>query len=248
MSLERLNGLSSADLFVLFLIIVVWPIYSAVSLKRHPVEKIRHEPNLRISSYTVTILQLWGLTAAIGLVWIWLERPLSELGFRHQLDMPTMIAWGLAAAGILFSAVQLYQVMTSEKARESVKKQLADVGEHTALLMPRTQNEYRLSMLVAITAGITEEIIFRGYLIWAFALFVDPWIAGALSVCLFVFLHRYQSKAGLIQVAVFGAVTTIMVLISGSLWPAIVLHILVDMLNISLAWQVRNRSASSAQT
>ena len=235
---EHLQGLTVFDLLVITAIVIVWPVYSYIELKRHSIEKLREDPNLRLHSYNLTMAQLWGLTIAIMAIWLWAERPLAQLGFRHELDLPTIVAWGAAGVFILFSASQLLLVMTHEGSRTKLAQQLSEVGELTSLLMPRTGQEYRRSMGVSITAGIAEEIIFRGYLIWVFSLFIHPWIAGALSVCVFVFLHRYQSKAGLIQVALFAVVSTVMILASGSLWPVIVMHVLVDMLNISLGWKV----------
>ncbi len=235
--LPNLHSLTILDLIMLFIIIVVWQVYTAISLKRHPIEKLREDPK-RLSSYNYTMLQLWSMALGILVIWAWVGRPFFLLGFGHSLDAPTLVAWGVAALGILFSAFQLYQVKTSEAAREKIRQQLEEVGEYTKLLMPTTDKEHRRSMWVGITAGITEEIIFRGYLIWAFSLFMNPWLAGLLSITLFVVLHRYQEKAGLIQVTGFAVVTTILYLICGSLWPVIVLHVGVDMLNISLARQV----------
>lgn len=232
------RGLTAIDLFILVALAVVWPIYSFIHLKLNSLEKLRREKNLRLSSYNTTMLQLWGFTAAIFAVWIWTDRPFETLGFQHTLDAQTMGAWVVAALLLLFSAVQLLQVFFSRKVREKIAGQLEDVGALTQLLMPRTGKEYRRSMLVAVTAGITEEIIFRGYIIWALSMFVHPWAAGALSVALFVLLHLYQERAGLIQVAIFAAIATVMYLVSGSLWPVIVLHIGVDILNLSLAWKV----------
>ncbi len=232
------RGLTRADLLILVVLVIVWPIYSYISMKLNPPEKIRHDPNIRLDSYNLIILQLWCFATAIIGVWIWVDRPFGMLGFRHMLDTPTKVTWAVAAIMIAFSAFHLVQVFFSSKARQKFAGQLRDVGELTEILMPRTGKEYRRSMLVAVTAGITEEIIFRGYIIWALSLFVHPYAAGALSILVFVLLHLYQERAGLIQVTIFAVIATIMYLVSGSLWPVIVLHIGVDILNISLAWKV----------
>lgn len=232
------RGPNRMDLIILIALVVVWPIYSFINIKLNPPEKIRHEPNLRLESYNTTILQLWAFTAAIIGVWTWTDRPFETLGFQHTLDTPTKVTWAAAAIMIAFSAAHLVQVFVSRKALEKFAGEFRDVGEHTQLMMPRTGKEYRRSMLVAVTAGVTEEIIFRGYLIWALSLFVHPWAAGALSVLAFVLLHIYQERAGLIQVAIFAVIATVMYLVSGSLWPVIVMHIGVDVLNLSLGWKV----------
>lgn len=230
--------LSLWDVGILLAIILVWPIYSYINIKKYPVEKIRHDPNLRLDSYNKSLLHLWALAGAILLVWFWAERPLEALGFRHSVNWPTLGAWAFAALGIFFSAFQLYQVRTNAEARKKIGAQLREVGEMTSLLMPRTNKEHRRAMLLGITAGITEEIIFRGYMIWALALFMPLWAAGLMSICIFGGLHMYQERAGLIQVMLFAVVATLMYLASDSLWPVIVLHVGVDILSISLGRRV----------
>ncbi|NNE57042.1 MAG: CPBP family intramembrane metalloprotease [Hellea sp.] len=231
-------GLAIPDWVILFAIVIAWPISSHFTLKNNPVEKLRQDPDARLSAYKYTMIQLWVLALAILATWFWLMRPLEMLGFQYQLDLPTIISWAVVAGLVLFFARQYYQVTHGDEAKAKLTKELDDVGEYTQFLMPRTDQEYRRSMLVAITAGITEEIIFRGYLIWLFSQFVHPWLAGALSVAVFVFLHRYQDRAGLIQVAVFATIATVLFLASGSLWPVIALHVLVDMINITVARHV----------
>jgi membrane protease YdiL (CAAX protease family) len=237
------QGLINADLILLFAIMVVWPIYSYISFRRHPIEKLREDKNATLDSYNVTLLILWGVTIVVGFVWSWAERPFDLIGFQHSLNWQTLLAWIIAILGIAFSAVQLYSVNTNTAAREKIKAQLDEVGELTKLLMPKTDKEFNRSMLVGVTAGITEEIIFRGYLIWAFGSFMPTIVAGLVSIAAFSLLHLYQDKAGLIQVLGFAIVTTIMFLVSGSLWPVIVLHIGVDVLNISLAKEVYHKQS-----
>jgi len=237
-------GLSWLDWIILGAIMIAWPIVSHLTLKNNPVEKLRQDPNVRLSAYKYSMIQLWALAIAILATWFWLGRPLETLGFQHRLNLQTLICWAVVAGLIFFFARQFYRVTTRDDARAKLVRQLDDIGEYTKILMPRTDTEYQRSMLLAITAGITEEIIFRGYLIWVFSLFVHPWLAGLISIAIFVFLHRYQDRAGLIQVALFAITTTILYLICGSLWPVIALHIIVDMINITLARHVLQSKAA----
>ncbi|TDF37593.1 CPBP family intramembrane metalloprotease [Alteromonadaceae bacterium M269] len=236
------NELNGVDILLLAVIVIGWPIYSYLNLKKYPIESVQDDPNIRLSSYNKTMIELWSLAIAIILLWFWVNRPFEALGFQHELNTETVITWVITALGISFNALLLYQVHVNKEAKEKVAAQLNKVGEMTKLLMPKTNQEYRRSMLVAVTAGITEEIIFRGYLIWTLSLYVPTLVAGLLSVAVFIFLHRYQDKAGLVQVSIFAVVTTIMVLVSQSLWPVIILHIGIDVLSISLARKVHEDS------
>jgi len=232
------TGLGWLDMILLAVIIIAWPIYAHINRKMYPIEEIRDDPNIRTKSYNLSLLELWGLTIAILLVWGIAERSFEALGFQYVPSLAMLVVWGVALFGLGYSAWQLYGVHTNQETRQNIAKQLRDVGEMTQLLMPKTNREYWHSMLLAVTAGITEEVIFRGYLIWALGLFVPIWAASILSVCVFVFLHLYQKTAGLIQVTAFAVVATIMYIACGSLWPVIILHIGIDVLNISLARRV----------
>jgi CAAX protease family protein len=57
-------------------------------------------------------------------------------------------------------------------------------------------------------------------------------------VVLFGGLHAYQGWGGVIRTGVFGALYTAIVGFTESLWPAIVLHTLVDGFSGVMAWLV----------
>jgi membrane protease YdiL (CAAX protease family) len=88
----------------------------------------------------------------------------------------------------------------------------------------------------SLSAGFCEECIYRGYLIWAFQSLVGLGGAAALSLLAFAVAHSYQGIKGVLGVAVLGGFFTLVVLISGSLWPAIVLHAVVDICHGLIAW------------
>ena len=59
-----------------------------------------------------------------------------------------------------------------------------------------------------------------------------------MSLLVFALAHSYQDAKGIFGVIVIGALLTLMVLMFGSLWPAIVLHALIDISHGTLAWLV----------
>jgi hypothetical protein len=99
-------------------------------------------------------------------------------------------------------------------------------------LIPRTADERRYATGVAFTAGITEEILFRGALIaLGLHVFDLPLTAvAALSLLLFAACHLYQGRQGTVGSAFLGLVFTILTLMTGSLLPAIAVHIAIDLL------------------
>jgi hypothetical protein len=91
---------------------------------------------------------------------------------------------------------------------------------------------------VSLSAGFCEEFVFRGYLIWAFQPVFGLWGAAAFSVVVFAAAHAYQGAKGFLATGVVGGLLTFVVLIFGSLLPAMALHALVDIAQGLVAWLV----------
>ncbi len=87
-----------------------------------------------------------------------------------------------------------------------------------------------------MTAGICEELLFRGFFIWTLQPWLTAWGAGIFGAVLFGFAHSYQGRSGAIRAGVGGVVMTAVYLVSGSLIPGIILHAIVDLGSGSTAW------------
>ena len=95
--------------------------------------------------------------------------------------------------------------------------------------MPEKQSEYRSWAILSVTAGITEEIVYRGILVGL--LTPSLGLAGAFGISVLVFAagHLYQDRQSLMKVLLVGAGLSGLVILSGSIWPAVVLHIVIDL-------------------
>jgi hypothetical protein len=91
---------------------------------------------------------------------------------------------------------------------------------------------------VSLSAGVCEELIFRGFLIWAFQPLLGLWGAAALSLVVFAAAHAYHGAAGAFAVGIVGAFLTLVVLIFDSLWPAVAMHFILDLQQGFAAWLV----------
>jgi membrane protease YdiL (CAAX protease family) len=192
-----------------------------------------------MAQYREGLLIPWGMALVVLAVWVASGRPLAELG----LAAPAKInfAGGAAVALVLSTALmaQLVMVRVSAKARSAVARQLAGTAG-VAKIMPRTPEERWMFLAVSATAGVTEEIIFRGFLIWGLAHWTPVWAAALLSLALFTFSHMYQERwSALAGVAAAGAIFTALTILSGSILPAIALHFVVDWTSGEMAWASR---------
>jgi len=90
-------------------------------------------------------------------------------------------------------------------------------------LLPTTDAEHRVFRALAVTAGICEEILVRGYLIWYFGSFMHPWLAMTVAAVVFGVGHLYQGKSGVVKTGAVGLLMGALYLGTGSLlWPMIV--------------------------
>lgn len=104
-----------------------------------------------------------------------------------------------------------------------------------SLIAPRTAGELRRFRAMALLTSSAEEVAYRlavpGGLAGALAaLFpgavgMTAWLAAALSALLFGIAHSWQGGAVMFWTTVFGLVAAALTLGSGSIWPAIVLHV-----------------------
>lgn len=196
-------------------------------------------------NYVETLMLLWALCAACVAAWLVSGRELDALG----LSLPALTgpgawrgwaAWAITLAGVGGLAAQLAALRSAE-GRKSLRAQL-DGADGYDLLRPRTRRQMGLFQAVAVTAGITEEIIFRGFLIGVLALALPVWIAASAAGVLFVAFHAYQGASGMLRILPITIVLTLIVVLSGSLWPAIALHIAADVIGGALLWAMRDRS------
>lgn len=92
-------------------------------------------------------------------------------------------------------------------------------------LLPEGATEIFLWVLVAITAGICEEILFRGYLQKQFTAWMgNAPLAIALSAIIFGSAHIYQGARQVVVLGVYGALFGILAWKIKSIRPGIMAH------------------------
>lgn len=91
--------------------------------------------------------------------------------------------------------------------------------------LPRRGGEMLLWAGVSVSAGICEELVFRGYFQRQFEMFTrSKWIALFLQAALFGISHGYQGLEACVKIAVFGALYGLLALWRGSLRPGMIAH------------------------
>lgn len=186
----------------------------------------------RLWIYRVLITEMWALVAAVVSLWLYQRRSWTLL----RLDLPS--GWRLWTSLVLIVAVTAYLAASIMKIVRLRRRGRVKIKSQTTIFAPHTTPELAWWSVVSVSAGWSEELIFRGFLIWAFQPIVGLWGAAALSVVVFGAAHAYQGATGVVATGVVGAILTLVVLIFGSLWPAIVLHMAIDLQQGIAAWLV----------
>lgn len=180
---------------------------------------------------------LWTLTAVGVALWVVKGRDWAAL----RLVPPQ--GWRLWAAIGLVLALAIVQSRPVIRIGRSASQKRIKIGSaHAAMLSPHTRPELLWWIALSLSAGFCEEFVFRGYLIWVFQPWLGLWGASALSVVVFALAHAYQGGKGILATGAIGLFLTLVVLGFGSLWPAIVLHALIDIAQGLLAWVVLRRA------
>jgi membrane protease YdiL (CAAX protease family) len=99
---------------------------------------------------------------------------------------------------------------------------------------------------VAFTAGCCEELFYRGYLPYVIGTWI-PALSGTVwplvvSTVVFGIGHSYQGWAGLVKATIGGAIAAAIVGWAGVLWPAMLLHALVDVNGGVTGWLLLRRA------
>ena len=97
-------------------------------------------------------------------------------------------------------------------------------------LMPVTRREKGLYAGLSFCAGFGEELAYRGYAIPAVIVAgVSAPAALAVTSVAFAVLHSYQGVLGVVRTGVIGVIMGVVFLHTGSLWPPMVAHVLIDL-------------------
>ena len=100
---------------------------------------------------------------------------------------------------------------------------------------------------MAITAGVCEEIIFRGFCIQYFLAWnqdnlLGTWLAILLPAFLFSIGHVYQGYLAVLKTFLMAILLGWVFILTQSLWVPILLHFLVDMISGYLAMIVLRKA------
>lgn len=94
-----------------------------------------------------------------------------------------------------------------------------------AQLAPQNAWQLVIWIFLSISAGICEELVFRGYLLQQFTRASGRvWIGVFASSLLFGVAHGYEGASGMIAITIYGSLFCLLAMKRGSLRPGMIAH------------------------
>lgn len=195
-------------------------------------------PNVRRKTYLRTIAFQFALALPVVIGWIVTRRPWSALAIVPPTSTLHATASAvIIAATVAFGAAQLISIRklaASDEKKASYRAALA----HVEFMMPRDRGEFRLFGTLSVIAGVCEEFLFRGYMMWVLVAYMSFPLAVLVSAALFGLAHIYQGRRQAAKIGVIAVLMNIVVWLGGWLVPAMVLHAVFNAATGRLAYVV----------
>jgi membrane protease YdiL (CAAX protease family) len=197
--------------------------------------------NARVAFYRKGIIGAWVPVACVLLISVlsYVSLPGIGLGGFHFWGPLwfRIVTFVLCGALLLVLLYQVVQYFVSPDFREQVKLRFNSSSPEshydsvTASMIPRTKKEKSWWFFVSASAGICEEIVWRGFLYFLLLAVFPSWpIAVVIVVASIMFGagHFYQGPAGFVKTSLTGILLGCLYVATGSLLPGILLHFIVD--------------------
>jgi len=185
----------------------------------------------RLLFYRTQVLWEWSWVVVIVVIFLPKAEQLPLIG----LALPNTIGWIILAALLIGIGLSIFLLRRNPRAMENMRHNL----EASSYLLPSTPLERRWYAIAAVTAGICEELLYRGYFIYFlrtnFSAFINDFIIlSIISGVVYGLSRAYQGMRGISQTALTGFSFAIILFLGGSLLPAMAFHILAELRNLYL--------------
>ncbi|MCM3588354.1 CPBP family intramembrane metalloprotease [Mesobacillus maritimus] len=228
-------------IWILLLFLLFYePIFGYFDFQRFK-QKVKTDHKARLNYYNNTIIGLWVPTITILLLTIFTELTFEEIGISipnlNTEPLGKAVTYTGLGIGLLYLLFVLYFIIGfnfSDKIKKELTKKKKEDWEKSVIapLLPVTESEKKRWNYVSLTAGLTEEVIYRGFTLFALAyLFpnLSIWVIIVLSSFIFGLAHTYQGfLMGFVRTSVFAILFCILYIGLGSILPLILLHFLLD--------------------
>lgn len=188
---------------------------------------VLHDRSVRSSFYHSAIASQWVL-AVITFGVLWSADPAFASGMLTNVPTPDSMLIVALAALLLMSQSPLVPFVRRRMAKSGATGRMLYPMRN---VLPRTARERRLWLGVCATAGVCEELLYRGFLFYYAATILGFGTAGAIALSSLIFAvgHVYQGAINVLRVGVVGALLGIVYAATDNLAACVALHAFLDL-------------------
>lgn len=219
---------------LMVILIILFPI-SGYHEMRKLKKGLAEGNNQKVKFYRDSIIWSW-----IPIILVFLLIPVSGVSLENigikwiQIDTSSFSKWFVYPTigfYILHLTFNIYSIIIFRFNEESRVKAEKNIPDDVRWLLPVTQKEKSTWRSLSVTAGITEEVLYRGYLFYALAiLFPNLTLIHILFISTLIFgiVHIYLGK-GAIKSTLLGLAFGTFYIVFNSVIPVIIVHITQDL-------------------
>jgi uncharacterized protein len=213
------------DFWLIFLILVIVIPWRGRARLQHLLARPAADTKEKLVLYGSTIVFQWSLASVVA--WRAFARGLTarDLGVSRPINAE-LLTWTLVGAALLGS-FQWFNLRRVGRMTGVVPDFMRKLAER---VLPRTLVEFGPYAALAVTAGVCEEFLYRGFAMAALnRAGVFPWAVVLISSILFGLAHTYQGRSGVAGTTLMGLVFGVARVMMQSLGPVMVWHAVVDL-------------------
>lgn len=180
--------------------------------------------------YVQIIFIQWMTVGIIALYWLFTDKSFKELGFINPFEkikeIPDFVIGILF--GVLFGFISFIAIMNVKPIKKKIYKQL----EAIEFMLPENLKERILFMLVALTAGFCEEMIYRGFMflyLKELPFDIPLLMIAIITSIIFGIAHLYQGWKNVILTGLMGFALARLYMYFGVIWIPIIVHTIIDL-------------------
>ena len=216
------------------LIGLIFPAYAILTAKKTRTLLLEN-PALKLAAYKSTMILQIILLMLIAIAMFFNADPINQIGiafFRQPLLVTALLISGL----LCFWIIRQRKIDATEVGR------LNEKNKDVLYLLPTTKTEYQWAILLSFFVGISEEILFRGFLFWRIHQYFPLIPAILLTNLIFALSHFSTKMKNMVFAFLFGVLWSITYYLTDSLWLAMLIHVVVDVYSMTEAYKVTQLS------
>lgn len=190
----------------------------------------------RVPNYQRSISVALFLTVCLAAIWIARDRSIDALGLAPPTSLGAMIGMCIAVV-VAVSMIVIKPRQNPERDRQALAQ-----SDH---MMPQDDREQAWFIALALVAGFSWEVLYRGYLIWLLAPLLGLIASVLTSAIIYGLAHGIKSLKQVASSIAAALVFTSAYAVSGNLWWLILLHAMMPLIGMIAVKRLRDQVAQA---